>query len=115
MKYKVYELIGENGMSQQAGQKIYNLIYPRLQAGESVELDFTGVRRLLSVFFNFAIGQLLGDIKAEDLNRLLIISNLSSIGQQTYDNVIENALHYYSDEQYRKAVNEMILEQSLCS
>ncbi len=115
MKYKVYELIGENCMSQQAGQQIYNLIHPKLQAGESVELDFTDVRRLLSVFFNFAIGQLLRDIKAEDLDRLLVVSNLSPVGQQTYDNVIENALHYYSDEQYRKAVDEMILEQSLCS
>lgn len=115
MKYKVYELIGENCMSQQAGEEIYNLIYPKLQAEESVELDFTGVRRLLSVFFNFAIGQLLRYIKAEDLDRLLVVSNLSPVGQQTYDNVIENAKYYYSDEQYRKAVDEMILEQSLCS
>ncbi len=115
MKYKVYELIGENCMSRQAGEEIYNLIYPKLQAGESVDLDLTGVRRLLSVFFNFAIGQLLRDIKAKDLDRLLVVSNLSPVGQQTYDNVIENAKYYYSDEQYRKAVDEMILEQSLCS
>ncbi|MUG99807.1 DUF4325 domain-containing protein [Scytonema sp. UIC 10036] len=115
MKYKVYELIGENCMSQQAGQQIYNLIHPQLQAGKSVELDFTGVRRLLSVFFNFAVGQLLRDIKPEDLDRLLVVSHLSPIGQQTYDNVIENALRYYSNENYRKAVDEMILEQSLCS
>ncbi|MHC5719261.1 MAG: STAS-like domain-containing protein, partial [Nostoc sp.] len=63
----------------------------------------------------FAIGQLLRDIKAEDLVRLLVVSHLSPVGQQTYDNVIENALHYYSDDKYRKAVDEMILEQSLCS
>jgi hypothetical protein len=114
MKYKIYELIGENCMSQKAGQQIYDLIYPQLQAGKSVELDFAGVRRFLSVFFNFAIGQLLHDIQPEDLDRLLVVSNLSPLGQETYDNVIENAKRYYSDEQYRQAVNEMILEQSAC-
>lgn len=114
MKYKVYELIGENCMSQKAGQQIYDLIYPQLQAGKSVELDFAGVRRFLSVFFNFAIGQLLRDIKPEDLDRLLVVSNLSPLGQQTYDEVIENAKRYYSDEQYRQAVDEMVLEQSAC-
>lgn len=115
MQYKVYELIGENCMSQEAGQQIYNLIHPKLQAGESVELNFTGVRRFLSVFFNFAIGQLLRDIKAENLDRLLILSNLNPVGQQTYENVIDNAKRYYLDERYRKAADEMILEESLCS
>lgn len=115
MKYKVCEIIGENAMSQKTGQQIYNLIHPQLQAGESVELDFAGVKRLLSVFFNFAIGQLLHDITTEDFDRLLVVSNLNPVGQQTYNNVIENATHYYSDEKYRKAIDEMILEQSLCS
>ena len=115
MKYKIYDLIGENCMTQQAGQQVYDLIYPELQAGQPVELDFAQVRRFLSVFFNFALGQLLRDIKAEDLDRLLIVSNLNPIGQQAYDRVLENAQHYYSDEMYRKAVDEMVQEQSLYS
>lgn len=114
MKYKVHELIGENCMSQLAGQQMYDLIHPQLQAGESVELDFTGVRRFLTVFFNFAIGQLYRDIEAEDLEKLLVLSHLSPLGQQTYENVIDHAKRYYSDEQYRQAVDEMILEQSAC-
>jgi len=72
MKYRVCELIGENCLSQQAGQQIYDLIYPQLKSGNS------------------------------------------TAGQQTYDNVIENAKHYYSDAQYRKVVDEMIAEESLC-
>lgn len=101
-------------MTQQAGQQIYDLIHPNLQAGQPVELDFAGVRRFLSVFFNFAIGQLLRDIKAEDLDRLLSVSNLNPVGQQAYDRVLENAKHYYSDENYRQAVDEMASEQSFC-
>lgn len=115
MKYKICELIGENCMTQQAGQQIYDLIHPRLQAGQLVELDFINVRRFLSVFFNFAIGQLLRDIQSEDLDRLLIVSNLNPVGQQVYERVIENAKHYYSDKNYRQAVDEMVSEQALCS
>ncbi len=79
-----------------------------------MELDFAGVRRFLSVFFNFALGQLLYDIKAEDIDRLLTISNLNPVGQQACSRVMEDALHYYSDATYRKAVDEMLQEQSLC-
>lgn len=102
-------------MTQQAGQQVYELIYPKFQAGQPVELDFTEVKRFLSVFFNFAIGQLLRDIKAEDLDHLLVVSNLNPVGQQAYDRVIENAKAYYSNEMYRKAVDEMVQQQSLYS
>lgn len=114
MKLNVCELFGENCMSQQAGQQLYEKIYPVLQAGQPVELDFAGVKRFLSVFFNFAIGQLLRDIPSDRLDRLLTVSNLSPVGQQTYDRVMENAVRYYSDPSYRQAVDEMVEEQSLC-
>jgi hypothetical protein len=113
MKYKIYDLFGENCMSQLNGQQLYDSIYPQLKAGEIVELDFTEVRRFLSIFFNFAIGQLLRDIPVEELDRLLVISNLSPLGEQTYQDVMENAKQYYSNEQYRQVVDEMILEYSL--
>ncbi|MCC5617882.1 hypothetical protein LC605_22915 [Nostoc sp. CHAB 5836] len=38
-------------------------IHHQLLAGRLVQLDFAGVGRLLSVFFKFAIGQSLCDIK----------------------------------------------------
>lgn len=114
MKLNIYELFGENCMTQQAGQQLYEKIHPELQANQPVELDFAGVKRFLSVFFNFAIGQLLRDIKAEDFDRLLSVKNLTPIGQQTYDRVLENAKRYYSEPQYRQAVDEMVEEQSVC-
>jgi hypothetical protein len=112
MKLNIYELFGENCMTQQAGGRLYDKIHPLLKAGQAVELDFNGVKRFLSVFFNFAIGQLLRDIQAEDLEQLLSITHLSPIGQQTYDRVLENAKQYYADAEYRQAVDEMVQEQS---
>lgn len=114
MKYAIREVIGENCMTQQSGQQIYEMIYPRLQAGQPVELDFAGAKHFLSVFFNFAIGQLLRDLDAKTFDRLLTVSNLSPVGQQTYDRVLENAKRYYSEPKYRQAVDEMIEEQSVC-
>jgi STAS-like domain of unknown function (DUF4325) len=114
MRLKVYELFGENCMTQQAGQQLYEKIHSLLKAGQAVELDFDGVKRFLSVFFNFAIGQLLRDIQPEDLEQLLSITHLSPIGQQTYDRVLENAKQYYSNAEYHQAVDEMVQEQSLC-
>ncbi|HEY9625910.1 MAG TPA: STAS-like domain-containing protein [Coleofasciculaceae cyanobacterium] len=114
MKLKIYELFGENCMTQQAGQLLYEKIYPELKANQVIELDFEGGKRFLSVFFNFAIGQLLYDIQSEDLEQLLFITNLSPVGQQIYDRVLENAKQYYSNAEYRHAVDEMVQEQSLC-
>ncbi|MFM7426511.1 MAG: STAS-like domain-containing protein [Elainella sp.] len=113
MELNVYQLFGENCMTQQAGQQLYERIHPQLRAGQVVELDFQGVKRFLSVFFNFAIGQLLRDIQPADLERLLSITNLSPVGQQTYERVLENARRYYSNAEYRHAVDQMVQEQSV--
>jgi len=109
----IREMIGENCMTQYSGQQLYEKIYPQLQAGQPVELDFAGAKRFLSVFFNYAIGQLLRDIEPQTFDRLLMVSNLTPVGQQAYDRVIENAKRYYAlDEEGQEAVNEIVLEQA---
>lgn len=72
MKYDIRNLIGENCMTPDNGQKVYNLIHPELVADRPVKLDFTGVDIFASPFFNFAIGQLLKDFQPEDHYRQLI-------------------------------------------
>lgn len=112
MKYEICKLIGENCMTPDDGQKLYDLIYPRLATGESVELDFTGVNICISPFFNFAIGQLLRDIQPDTLNCLLKFSNLNTVGKQALKVVIENAKRYYSDNTLREAVDRVLIRQS---
>jgi hypothetical protein len=114
MKYTMLELASENCLTIVDGQKVYAQIHHLLLNGETVELDFAGVKRFASPFFNFAIAQLLADIKADDLSRLLIISNINPVGQQAFDRVIENAKRYYTDLQYRDAIEHMIQEQVAC-
>lgn len=112
MKLDIYDLIGENCITLEDGQKIYDLIHPELLAGHPVEIDFAKVGVYASPFFNAAIGQLLKDIKAEDLNRLLKICNLVPAGLAVLKRVIENSKQYYSDENFRKAQDEVLLEQA---
>ena len=111
VSYKIVELIGEHCITFDDGQKLYDVIYPQLKSGQHVELDFDGVEIFVSRFFNAAIGQLLKDIEASELNQLLKFSHLPVIGRNIIQKVIENAKKYYSDENYQKAVDVVLHEQ----
>lgn len=112
MTIKVFDIVGENCITMDDGQKVYDLVLPKLQSGNSVELDFSGCRIFVSLFFNYAIGHLLKDFSSEDLNRLLKISGLTAVGVETLQGVIENAKRYYSmDDEARRKVDDAILHQ----
>lgn len=112
MKIDVHKIIGENCITLEDGQKIFDLIHPELTAGNAVELDFENVTVLASPFLNAAIGRLLKDIKPGNLNRLLKITNLVPTGLAVLRRVIENSKEYYSNPNVRKAVDETLFEQS---
>ena len=70
MEINIRQDLGENCMTLKQGQSLYDAIYPQLQSGETVELDFMGVRIFASPFFNYAIGQLLRDFKSRSAKRV---------------------------------------------
>lgn len=111
MKYQICNLISDNCMTTDEGQKLHDLIHPELLANHPVELDFSGVNIFSSPFFNFAIGQLLKDLKSDDLNRLLKISNLNRVGTKVLQRVIKNSKSYYSDEHIRQAVDAVLSQE----
>ncbi|GIK67561.1 MAG: hypothetical protein BroJett018_53550 [Chloroflexota bacterium] len=108
MKIDIINLIGEYCITLDDGQQVYDLIHPALDAKEVVELDFTGVEIVASPFLNAAIGQLLRDLQPNDLNAYLKITNLSSIARPMLKQVIDNAKRYYSEPDYRNAVDKVI-------
>lgn len=108
MYCNVYEITGEYAISADHGQKIFDQIHPILLEDQLVELDFAQVRVFATLFFNHAIGQLLRDIPADSLNRLVKISNLAEQGQQVLSRVIDNAKHYYGDAHYQAAVDTVL-------
>ena len=80
MHVEMKTVVGESCVTSEDGQRVYNSICPKLSAGESVCLNFSGVRVFASPFFNFAIGQLLKDLEPEVLNRLLKVEKMKADG-----------------------------------
>lgn len=112
MKLIIKETIGSRCIVKEDGQRVYDAIHDSLGQGETVILDFSGISQFASPFFNFAIGQLLKDIKVENLRNLLKIENLDSTGRLVVDRVIENAGRYHSDIDYKKIVDSILEEQA---
>jgi len=112
MKYNIHKTICENCITLEDGRKVYDKIHPELVSEHMVELDFSGVTVFASPFFNAAIGLLLKDIKPEDLNRLLKVSNLTPVGMDVLKRVIENSKQYYSDDKTRKALDDILSEKA---
>lgn len=110
MDLNIRELIGANCVTYNDGLKVYDLIHPELQRDRRVTLDFAGVRVLVSLFLNAAIGRLLEDTSKEQLNRLLTISNLPPGGLETLKRVIENSNDYYHNPQVREALDRILAE-----
>lgn len=112
MKLFLKDKIGPRCIIKEDGQKVYEEIHGPLKNGEAITLDFGGVTQFASPFFNFAIGQLLKDIKVDDLRRLLQIENLNESGRLVVHRVIENAAKYHGDKDYRKIVDDILEQQA---
>ncbi|MBM4167859.1 MAG: DUF4325 domain-containing protein [Ignavibacteria bacterium] len=112
MKINLFDLIGEYCITLQGGEDVYELIHPELMAGRQVELDFLNVGVFASPFFNAAIGRLLEDLKSDDLNQLLKISNLNDVGNMVLRRVIENSKEYYSNPTLRNALDEIVAQHA---
>jgi hypothetical protein len=110
MQCIVREIVGENAITLDDGQGVYDQIAAALCAGENVELDFTGVAVFASPFFNAAIGQLIRDQSPDELNRLLRIIGLKPAGYDVLGRVIENAKRYYASPNYREAQSRVLRE-----
>lgn len=113
MRLVIRDMIGgEDAITPEDGQRVYDEIHPALNKAESVQLDFTGVKVFASPFFNAAVGQLMKDLKPDDLNRLLRLENLAPAGVSVLRRVIENAKRYYAEPNYREAQIRVLKEMS---
>ena len=108
MLVKVHQLVGEDAITLEDGQSVYDQVAPVLKSGQPVEVDFTDVEVFASPFFNSAVGQLLKDIDPAELNRLVSFTNLSTAGRVVLKRVIENAKQYYASPDYRAAQEEAL-------
>ena len=112
MNVEIKSFVGDSCVTSEDGQRVYDEIYPKLAAGESVCLNFSGARVFASPFFNFAIGQLLKDLEPENLNQLLKVENITTDGLLVWELVVKNAKEYYKKPGAKKAIDETLKQQA---
>lgn len=109
----VSQLIGGYGVTLEDGEAVYDAIHPLLSQDVDVTLDFRDVTIFASPFFNAAIGRLVSEFSAKQLNDRLHFVKLSAAGQSTLQRVIENARAYQNDPGLRDAVDRVLDEQAM--
>jgi hypothetical protein len=110
MLIRIKELVGENAMTLGDGEVVYRCIHDRLVRGESIQLDFDGVRVFASPFFNAGIGRLLADLQPAELNDRLQFEHISEVGVRVLRRVVENAKDYYASPERRQTIDHIVNE-----
>ncbi len=100
MRIQLGEFIGQRCITAEQGQ--------RLLEGEAVSIDLDGVKTLLSLFLNNALGPLLEYFDRQQLTQLLKFENQSDSQRLTIDLVLENAELYHRNPAMKKAVDDAL-------
>lgn len=108
----VREDVGPSCLTAEEGQKLHDVIRSCFESDEVVALDFSDVRVFASLFFNAAVGQLLQDYSVEYLREHLKFYHINQLGQETLQQVVDNARKYYSSTELQETL-EKRLDQDL--
>src|SRR5205085_950637 len=98
--------------TDQAGQKLRDLIEPALARGEEVLIDFEGVKHFTPGFFYTAIGVLIERDFEERILPLLRFENLAPLGQSSLDDAIEYAIRRRENPRWAAGMDAAILKRS---
>ena len=110
MKIDVHEHVSIAAVDFEDGQKILTLIRPLVERGDSVELDFAGVRIFASPFFNGSLAVLVTELGSDTVNRLVKMEHLNEEGQTIANRSIENA-KTMNDPEKRKRLAEALEDE----
>ena len=113
MRVKLTELIGEKCESIDDGEKLYQAIHKEIQAGSAVELDFTGVRSIITPFLNASIGKLLDLFEKETLMEKLILCHISEDHLRRVNEFIDGKQQMNSEKTTLDMMKEMFAEDDL--
>ena len=86
-------------ISPEDGDKLYNEIIENIKNGYLIDLDFSGIDIILSVFLNHSVGKIYGTEykKYFDQNKITV-SNLSIQDADTLKMVKERAEKFFTDK-----------------
>jgi len=113
MRVKLTEIIGEKCESIDDGAKLYQAIHKELQHGSAVELDFTGVRSVITPFLNASIGNLLDLFEKETLMEKLILCHISNDHLRRINEFIDFKHQMNSEKTTREMMKDLFEEDDL--
>jgi len=105
--------VGENCSSIDDGERILNLIRPELIKGFTVELDFEGVKLVLTPFLNTCFGNLLEQFGREMTMTHVSMRKISDELLQRINSFINRKEEEFSQSHDQKILQEMFDEDGL--
>ncbi len=69
-----------------------------LDKGEKIIIDFEGISKYTTLFFNFSTGYLVSLLGPEKYGEVISLQGLSPLGKSTYENSYKNAVKKYTPE-----------------
>ncbi|WP_181359659.1 STAS-like domain-containing protein [Vibrio splendidus] len=96
MKIEVLVIVGKTAVSREGGLKLKAALDASLGDNAPIQIDFTGVEIYASPFFNTAIAPFLGQMSIDSLKEKVSFTNLSPVGKRLLNQVIHNAIQFYS-------------------
>ena len=105
--------IGKNCSSVDDGEKVLNLLRPELIKGFSVELDFQGVKLVLTPFLNTCFGTLLEQFGRELTMTHVSMKNISDEILPLINNFINRKQEEFTQSRDRKLLQEIFDEDGL--
>jgi hypothetical protein len=115
MALKVFleKIVGENCASIDDGDKVLNLVRPELVKGCTVELDFEGVKLVLTPFLNKCFGKLLEQFGREMVMTHVSMKNISDEFLQRINSFINKKEAEFTQSYDQEMLQKMFDEDGL--
>ena len=93
------------------GKKIFNKISDAIGRGKHVNLSFSGISLVTTVFLNEAIGKLFKDYSIDQFNEIILPVDLEDKFKKSWNLVCENSPIYYSQQEVHDTNFTKIIEE----
>lgn len=84
-----------SAFSQEKALILRKVIEENLAKEDKIVLDFSGITKFTTLFFNFSTGYYISLLGPTVYNNKISLVNLSDLGKSTYDSSYENAAEKY--------------------
>lgn len=77
-----------------------NEIQYLLDQNDNIIIDFTGITKYTTLFFNFSTGYFVSLLGPKEYDKKIRLIGLSDLGESTYRSSYDNAIEKYSPEKH---------------